>query len=45
MLKSCQFDVFCLCETFIDMNVRNDEIDIHEYSIELCNRTIHGVVF
>ena len=44
ILKACQFDVFCLCETFIDMNVGNDEIDIHGYSIEMCNRNRHGVV-
>ena len=42
ILKACQFDVFCLCETFIDMNVGNDEIDIHGYSIEMCNRNRHG---
>ena len=45
VLKSCQFDVFCLCETFIYMNVGNDEIDVHGYSIEMCNRNRHGVVF
>ena len=42
VLKSCQFDVFCLCETFIDMNVGNDEIDMHGYSIEMCNQNRHG---
>ena len=42
VLKSYQIDVFCLCETFIDMNVGNDEIDIHGYSIEMCNRNRHG---
>ena len=42
ILKSCQFDVFCRCETSIDLNVCNDEIDIHGYSIDLCNRTRHG---
>ena len=42
ILNSCQFDIFCLCETFIDMNVGNDEIDIDGYSIEMCNRNRHG---
>ena len=42
ILKSSQFDVFCLCETFIDMNVGNDEIYIHGYSIEMYYRNRHG---
>ena len=42
ILNSCQFDIFCLCETLIDMNVGNHEIDIPGYSIEMCNRNRHG---
>ena len=42
ILKKCQFDVMCVCETFIDYNVAHDEIIIQGYSVELRNRNRHG---
>ena len=32
----------CLCETFIDCNVADDEISTQEYSVVLRNRNRHG---
>ena len=42
ILKKCQFDLMCVCETFIDYNVAPDEIIIQGYSVELRNRNRHG---
>ena len=38
LLRLTKFDIMCLCETFIDCNVADDEISIQDYSVVLRNR-------
>ena len=42
LLRLTKCDIMCLCETFIDCNVADDEISIQDYSVVLRNRTRHG---
>ena len=42
LLRLTKFDIMCLCETFIDCNVADDEISIQDYSVVLRNRNRHG---
>ena len=42
LLRLTKFDIICLCETFIDCNVADDEISTQEYSVILRNRNRHG---
>ena len=42
MLTKSQFDLMCLCETFLDINVADDEISIAGYFVETRHRTRHG---
>ena len=41
-IRLTKFDIMCLCETFIDCNVADDEISIQDYSVVLRNRNRHG---
>ena len=42
MLKNCQFDLMCLCETFLDNNVADYEFKIERYAVALRNRDKRG---
>ena len=42
MLTKTQFDLMCLCETFLDINVADDEISSAGYFVESRHRTRHG---
>ena len=42
MLKNCQFDLMCLCETCLDNNVADYEFKIERYAVALRNRDKRG---
>ena len=41
ILRTCQFDLMCRCETFLGDTVADDEIQIQGYSVEPLRRYRH----